>query len=79
MRGNGKQPAETASITRIQRGLEEGAGWWGALLDQGRIYASYGPRVALIPGITIMLIVLGANLLGDGLRDRFDPKREVKF
>ena len=50
---------------------------WGAMLDQARIFmwragfASY----ALVPGVAIMWVVIGANLLGDGLRDRFDPKR----
>ena len=49
---------------------------WGALLDQGRTFLWIGHRLALIPGVAIMLVVLGSNLLGDGLRDRFDPKRK---
>jgi peptide/nickel transport system permease protein len=50
---------------------------WGAMLEQGTSflwrpgYAHY----ALIPGLAIMWVVLGANLLGDGLRDRFDPRQ----
>ncbi len=35
---------------------------------------SIAPHVALIPGLTIVLMVLGVNLLGDGLRDVFDPR-----
>ena len=50
---------------------------WGALLDQGATYLWKTQRLALVPGIAIMLVVLGSNLLGDGLRDRFDPKRQV--
>jgi len=50
---------------------------WGALLDQGTTYLWKTQRLALIPGLAIMLVVLGSNLLGDGLRDRFDPKRQV--
>ncbi|HUS68729.1 MAG TPA: ABC transporter permease [Kofleriaceae bacterium] len=50
---------------------------WGALLDQGTTYLWKTQRLALIPGAAIMLVVLGSNLLGDGLRDRFDPKRQV--
>ncbi len=49
---------------------------WGALLDQGTTFmlkADYA-YFALIPGFAIMWVVLGANLLGDGLRDRFDPR-----
>lgn len=49
---------------------------WGALLDQGTTFMWVTPRLILAPGIAIMLVVLGSNLLGDGLRDRFDPKRE---
>lgn len=50
---------------------------WGALLDQGTTYLWKTQRLALIPGVAIMLVVLGSNLLGDGLRDRFDPKRQL--
>jgi peptide/nickel transport system permease protein len=50
---------------------------WGALLDQGTTYLWKTQRLALIPGVAIMVVVLGANLLGDGLRDRFDPRRQV--
>lgn len=49
---------------------------WGALLDQGTTFL-WKPgfaHFALIPGGAIMLVVLGANLLGDGLRDRLDPR-----
>lgn len=47
---------------------------WGSLLEQGSVFL-WRPRLALTPGLAIMLVVLGSNLLGDGLRDRFDPKR----
>lgn len=50
---------------------------WGALLDQGTTYLWQTQRLALVPGVAIMTVVLGSNLLGDGLRDRFDPKRQV--
>ncbi len=48
---------------------------WGALLEQGRTFMWQTQRLALLPGAAIMMVVLGANLLGDGLRDRFDPRR----
>jgi peptide/nickel transport system permease protein len=51
---------------------------WGALLDQGGTFLWQTQRLALIPGAAIMLVVMGANLLGDGLRDRFDPRRESR-
>lgn len=49
---------------------------WGALLGQGTTFLWVTPRLAIVPGVAIMLVVLGSNLLGDGLRDRFDPKRD---
>ena len=47
---------------------------WGALLAQGTTYIWRSAHLALVPGCAIALVVLGCNLLGDGLRDRYDPK-----
>jgi peptide/nickel transport system permease protein len=51
---------------------------WGALLDQGTtfLWRPGAELFALIPGFAIMAVVLGANLLGDGLRDRLDPRHQ---
>ena len=50
---------------------------WGAMLDQGTtfLWRDGFAYYALLPGLAIMWVVLGANLLGDGLRDLLDPKR----
>jgi peptide/nickel transport system permease protein len=50
---------------------------WGALLDQGTGQIWHTQRLATVPGAAILMVVLGCNLLGDGLRDRFDPRRSV--
>lgn len=47
---------------------------WGALLDQGTAHLLRTPRLAMIAGSAIAVTVLGFNLTGDWLRDRFDPK-----
>jgi len=47
---------------------------WGAMLSAGRSYFTSNPHVATFPGIAIMLVVLGFNMLGDGLRDALDPR-----
>lgn len=52
----------------------DGAPSWGALLDQGARYFLISPHLAIAPGIAIVLVVLGVNLMGDHLRDHFDPK-----
>jgi len=51
---------------------------WGAMLDQARnfLWNTEWVRIyAVVPGIAITWVVLGANLLGDGLRDRLDPRQ----
>ena len=47
---------------------------WGAMLNEGRPYLLTAPHLMIFPGATIALVVLGFNLLGDGLRDALDPK-----
>jgi peptide/nickel transport system permease protein len=47
---------------------------WGALISAGREQARNAPWLVLFPGLAIMLVVLGLNMLGDGLRDALDPK-----
>ncbi len=47
---------------------------WGAMLSSGRQYLLNAPHVTMIPGLAILFLVLGLNLLGDGLRDVLDPK-----
>ncbi len=51
---------------------------WGSLLSSGRRVLSEAPHVSFAPGIAIMTLVLGFNLLGDGLRDVLDPRRVRK-
>lgn len=51
---------------------------WGALLNSGRKVLSEAPHVSFFPGFAILCLVLGFNLLGDGLRDLFDPRQKLK-
>lgn len=51
---------------------------WGTMLSDSRPYFQVEPNLMLFPGLAIMLTVLGFNLLGDGLRDVFDPRGDVK-
>lgn len=47
---------------------------WGAMLAQGTTYLWKSAHLAAVPGAAIALVVLGCNLLGDGLRDHLDPR-----
>ena len=47
---------------------------WGTMLSKARDFLRVAPHVSIFPGVTIMVTVLGLNLLGDALRDVLDPK-----
>ncbi len=48
---------------------------WGKMLSVGRNYMAYSPWYIIFPSLSIVALVLGTYLLGDGLRDALDPKR----
>src|SRR5919204_251767 len=47
---------------------------WGTMMTHANYYVSQAPVLAIIPGVAIMISVLGFNLIGDGLREALDPK-----
>ena len=47
---------------------------WGNILSEGRVYMQIAPWLTVFPGLSIMVTVLGLNMLGDGLRDFLDPR-----
>jgi peptide/nickel transport system permease protein len=47
---------------------------WGSMIAEGRNFIVMAPHVSTIPGIALMVTIVGLNLLGDGLRDTFDPR-----
>ena len=44
------------------------------MVNDGRVYLLQNPLLSLAPGVAIMLLVFGFNMLGDGIRDAIDPK-----
>jgi peptide/nickel transport system permease protein len=50
---------------------------WGTMLSKARDFLRVAPHVSIFPGLTIMVTVIGLNLLGDGLRDVLDPHTTV--
>jgi len=65
----------TASgLSFLGLGVQPPSPEWGAMLSNARSYMITAPHVATIPGLAIMLVVLGFNRLGDGLRDALDPR-----
>lgn len=63
-----------ASLSFLGLGVPPEIPTWGSMLADGRTYISTSWWMALFPGLCIFGTVLGINLLGDGLRDIFDPR-----
>ena len=64
-----------ASLSFLGLGVQPPTPSWGAMLDAGRSHLMDAPHLTIFPGLAIALLVLGFNFLGDGLRDRIDPRR----
>lgn len=63
-----------ASLSFLGLGTQPPEPAWGGMLNQSRIYMESAPWLAIFPGLAIMIVVLGFNFLGDGLRDILDPR-----
>jgi peptide/nickel transport system permease protein len=64
-----------SSLSFLGLGAQPPTADWGAMLNDGRPYVGQAPWLVVLPGACITLVALASNLLGDGLRDRFDPTR----
>jgi len=63
-----------AALSFLGLGVQPPTASWGLMVSTGRDLLLVAPHVATIPGVAIMVAVLGFNLLGDGLRDALDPR-----
>jgi peptide/nickel transport system permease protein len=63
-----------AALSFLGLGVQPPTPSWGTMLDAGRAHLFDAPHLTIFPGAAIALLVLGLNFLGDGLRDRVDPK-----
>jgi len=66
---------ETAGLSFLGLGAQPPSPDWGALLADGQSYFLTAWWIATFPGLAIFVVVIGFNLLGDALRDQFDPRR----
>jgi peptide/nickel transport system permease protein len=62
-----------SGLSFLGLGIQPPTASWGRMLAEGRDYLSNAWWISTVPGLAISLAVLGANLLGDGLRDLLDP------
>jgi|HubBroStandDraft_6_1064221.scaffolds.fasta_scaffold99806_3 peptide/nickel transport system permease protein len=65
---------ESAGLSFIGLGAQPPTADWGTMLADGRQFITVAAHVAAIPGLAIFILVLGCNLVGDGLRDALDPR-----
>lgn len=65
---------ETAGLSFLGLGAQPPDADLGAMLGEGRAFLTTYPRVAVLPGLVILVLVLGINLLGDAVRDLLDPR-----
>jgi peptide/nickel transport system permease protein len=63
-----------AGLSFLGLGVQPPTAEWGSMLAQGRGLLNVAPHVATLPGLAILLVSLGLNLFGDGLRDALDPR-----
>lgn len=63
-----------AGLSFLGMGVQPPTPSWGAMLATGRAYVATAWWIAAFPGLCLFLLVLSVNLIGDYLRDRFDPK-----
>jgi ABC-type dipeptide/oligopeptide/nickel transport system permease subunit len=63
-----------AALSFLGLGVQPPTASWGLMVATGRDFLLLAPHITTIPGLAIMLAVLGFNLLGDGLRDALDPR-----
>ncbi|MCL4187033.1 MAG: hypothetical protein KJZ85_05445, partial [Rhodobacteraceae bacterium] len=52
---------------------------WGGMLASGRNYVATAWWLAALPGIAIFLVVMASNLIGDWIRDRYDPRSPFRI
>ncbi len=63
-----------SALSFLGLGVPPPAPTWGNMLASARPFMEQAPHLSIAPGVMIALSLLGANLLGDALRDRFDPR-----
>lgn len=63
-----------AALGFLGLGAQPPAAEWGTMVNDARPFLLSNPRLMIYPGLAIALAVIGFNLVGDGLRDRLDPR-----
>ena len=60
-------------------GIQPPGASWGAMINENLDSWRYTPHLVLVPGLTLVLAVVGINVFGDGVRDALDPRAQVRL
>jgi len=63
-----------AGLSFLGLGIKPPTPEWGSMLQKSIVWSRDAPHIMIFPGLALMLVVLGFNMLGDGLRDFLDPR-----
>jgi peptide/nickel transport system permease protein len=70
---------QISGLSFLGLGVKPPTAEWGSMLADGRNYLDQAPQMMTFPGAAIFMLVLGLNLLGDGLRDALDPRTRLSL
>jgi len=65
---------QSSGLSYIGMGIQQPEPEWGAMLSDARTFMADAPHLMIVPAVTILLVSLAFNLLGDALRDALDPR-----
>ena len=68
-----------ASLSFLGAGVQPPNSSWGTMIASGLQLITSAPHLVLVPGLTLVLAVLGVNVFGDGLRDALDPRATIRI
>ncbi len=69
---------QISGLSYIGMGIQHPEPEWGAMLSDARLYLVEAPHLMIVPALTILVVSLAFNLLGDALRDSLDPRLKTK-
>jgi peptide/nickel transport system permease protein len=68
-----------SALSFLGLGAQPPSSDWGLMIAEAREFIDRAPWIALAPGLAMCLLVIGINLVGDGLRERLDPRLERRL
>jgi peptide/nickel transport system permease protein len=67
-----------SSLSFLGAGVQPPTAEWGAMLSDSRQWMQTAPHLMIMPGLALVFVVLGFNIVGDGLRDAIDPRSPTR-